>query len=226
MIVERLESEHYFRGKAMARFKNILFTALLWALICTSQIYASELKDNQQPLPTLHSEERAVENTRSEVQDSGVAGACPQTNHSGTSSIGDCLGKTFNGVAKSLGGVVNGAGRGVEETADGLGRFLKGTVGGLGTAVTGTVGGLGEALKGTVGGLGQCVNGTTKGLGRFIEDSGEVVLEVADVAVKVAFVAGVVFLYIAAEPCIYPYGNSYHYHDRRYHNSRYRDCGW
>ncbi len=224
--VEQLGSEHSFRGKAMTRFKNILLTALLWALICTSQIYASELKDNQQPPPTLNSEKRVVENTCSGVQDSGVAGASPQTDHRPTASIGGRLGNTFNGVAKSLGGVVNGLGRSVEGTVDGLGRFLKatadglptsvsGTVAGFGESLKGTVGSLGELLEGTVGGLGQSVNGTTKGLGRFIEDSGEVVLEVADVAAKVAFVAAVVFLYMAAEPCNYPYGNSYHYHNHR-----------
>lgn len=216
MIVEHFGSEHCFRGKAMTRFKSILFAVLLWALICTSQIYASELKDNQQPLPTLNSEKRVVENTCSEVRDSGVAAASPQTNHRPTASIAGRLGNTFNGIAKSLAGVVNGVGRNVEGTVDGLGRFLKGTAGGLGTSVTGTVGGLGESLKGTVGGVGQSVNDTTKGLGRFIDDSGEVVLEVAEVAVKVAFVAGVVFLYIAAESCVYPYGNGYHhYHHRR-----------
>lgn len=225
MKVEQFGSEHCFRGKAMTRFKNILLTALLWVLICTSQIYASELKDNQQTLPTLNSEKRAVENTCSEVLDSGVAGASSQTNHRPTASIGGRLGNTFNGVAKSLGRVVNGVGRSVEGTVDGLGRFLKATAGGLGTSVTGTVGGLGESLTGTVGGLGelltgtvgglgQSVNGTTKGFGRFVEDSGEVVLEVADAAAKVAFVAGIVFLYIAAESCVYQYGNGYHHHDR------------
>lgn len=77
-----------------------------------------------------------------------------------------------------------------------------------------TVNGLGKALNETVNGLGKSLGETMNGLGDFLEETGEVVEEVAEVAI----VAGLVFLYIKADADFYYYDYGHHHgHIHYYH---------
>jgi hypothetical protein len=161
---------------------------------------------SERPAKACSSENKTVEITSTQPHQEAIDGAVAKTpptppleasnpSHNAIDAVAESLGGTASGLMRFLGGAVNGLVRSVEGTANGLGRSVGGTVNGLGRSVEGTVDGLGRSLKGTV-----------DGLGRFLDDSGEVVLEVAEVAV----VVGVLFLYVMAESHCY-HGHGYHH---------------
>jgi hypothetical protein len=126
-----------------------------------------------------------AKDTGAEKQEIKVAGHSEKS-HSQKAGIGG----TIDGIFNSLGTTVNGLGRALDDTANGLGKTID------------------KTMKG----IGKGLNETAKGLGEFLEGTGEVALEVAEVAVEVAIVAGVVFLYIAADDYTYHHGHHGRYH--------------
>ncbi len=73
--------------------------------------------------------------------------------------------------------------------------------------------GMGKSLDGAMNGIGKTLDETLVGLGYLLDDTGEVVGEVAEIAV----VVGVVFLYVMAETHCYHYGYGHHSGHNHYH---------
>ena len=199
----------------MSRLRSTLLASLLCPLFCTGQLLALASGVSDRPAKAGGSENKTVEITSTQSHQEAIDGTVAKTlsappsdasnpSRNALGAVGDSLGGTANGLMRFLGGTVNGVVRTVEGTVHGVGKAVGGTVDGVGKAVGGTVNGVGKAVGGTVNGVGKSVGGTVDGLGQFLDDSGEVVLEVA-------VVAGVLFLYMMAESHCY-HGHGYHHH--------------
>ena len=195
----------------MSRSASTLFTALLCPLFCTGQLLALASDAGDQPPKAFGSEKKTVEITSTEPHREAIDGAVPKTPPTPPADGSNPSRNILNTVGKSLGGTVNGLMRSLGGTVNGLARSVEGTANGLGQSVKGTVHGLGKSVKGTVHGLGRSLKGTVDGLGQFLDDSGEVALEVAEGAADVAIVAGVLFLYLMVE-------SQFHYHNWGHHH--------
>ncbi len=205
----------------MSRLRSTLFTALLCPLFCTGQLFALASDVSERQTKAFGAENKTVQITSTEPHQETIDGAVPKTpptpppdasnpSRNTLDAVAKSLGGTANGLMRFLGGTVNGLVRSVQGTANGLGQSVKGTVHGLGRSVEGTVHGVAKSVEGTVHGVGKSVEGTVDGLGRFLDNSGEVALEVVEGAAAVAVVAGVLFLYMMAE--------SHYYHGHGYHH--------
>ena len=205
----------------MSRLRNSLLAALLCPLFCTGQLLALACDVGDRPAKACSSEDKTVEIASTESHEEAIDDAVAKTppspppdagnpSRNAIGAVADSLGGTANGLMRFLGGTVNGLVRSVEGTANGLGRSVGGTVGGLVRSVEGTANGLGRSVGGTVDGFGRSLEGTVDGLGQFLDDSGEVALEVAEGAAAVAIVAGVLFLYVMAESHCY-HGHGYYH---------------
>ncbi len=183
----------------MSRLRSTLLASLLCPLFCTGQLLALASDVSDRPAKAGGSENKTVEITSTQSHQEAIDSTVAKTPPTPPSDASDSSRNALDAVGDSLGGTVNG-----------LMRFLGGAVNGVGKAVGGTVGGVAKAVGGTVDGVGKSVGGTVDGLGQFLGDTGEVVLEVAEVTADIAVVAGVLFLYMMADSHCY-YGHGYHH---------------
>ena len=194
----------------MSRLRRTLLASLLCPLFCTGQLLALASDVSDRPAKAIGSENKTVEITSTEAHQEAIDGDVAQTPPTPPDDGSNPSRNTLGAVAESVGGTANGLMRFLGGTVNGLVRSVEGTANGLGKSVEGTIHGVGRSVEGTVHGLGRSLKGTANGLGQFLDNSGEVALEVAEGAAAVAVIAGVVFLFMMA--------GSHHYHGHGYHH--------
>jgi hypothetical protein len=97
------------RRKTMSLLKCTIFTALLFLLFCTSELYA------------LDSNEVGIEKQKTTFSLGGIGKSLTGT----INGLGKSLNGTVNGIGKTLGGTVKGLGTSVNGTMDGIGEFIE-----------------------------------------------------------------------------------------------------